>query len=104
MVEIKFGCQIPNRVLVVQYMLASKKEFYSCPNGQIYSEYTVFSIVLYIAPTFISSVQSIREDGGSLSVCIMGGITNETVAIQTQNTSSAASKLINWSRQQSGLT
>ena len=66
-----------------------------------YSEYT---FVLYIAPTFISSVQSIREDGGSLSVCIMGGITNETVAIQTQNTSSAASKLINWSRQQNGPT
>ena len=46
------------------------------------------------APTFISSAQSIREDGGSLSICIMGGITNETVAIQTQNVSNADSKLI----------
>ena len=46
------------------------------------------------APTFISSAQSIREDGGSLSICILGGITNETVAIQTQNTSNAESKLV----------
>ena len=44
------------------------------------------------APTFTSSAQSIREDGGSVSICIMGGITNESVAIQTQNTSNANSE------------
>lgn len=43
----------------------------------------------YVAPTFTTIDQSVREDGGLISICILGGITNETVAVQTQNTSNA---------------
>lgn len=53
----------------------------------------ILNCTIYTAPTFTSLDLSVREDGGSLSVCIMGGITNETVAIQTQNKSNADSKL-----------
>ena len=53
----------------------------------------ILNCTIYTAPTFTSLDLSVREDDGSLSVCIMGGITNETVAIQTQNKSNANSKL-----------
>ena len=55
-------------------------------------EHTYTHTLYSSAPTFTSSAQSISEDGGSVSICIVGGITNESVAIQTQNTSDTNSK------------
>ena len=49
------------------------------------------SMLTHAAPTFTSPFQSVREDGGLTSVCITGGISNETVAIQTENSLSANS-------------